>query len=320
MHKFLKLFSLYIVFLFSNLFGVTIEIKDFFGTQSFDTPVKKVIISGTYLELPAVLGIWDKVVGLDEYAFRIDVNQINNPYLENIYKINSATLGNIEKILQLSPDIIISSTRSVQNINFGKKFGLKYLSFQTYRITEVKEQLSIMASLFGKTQKIKITIGEMDKIFKIIAQQTKNIQKKKRVIFMFHKPNVISGKESIVGDMLRYAATENIGEKYIEYDRAEVSIETIVNENPDIIFIWWLSPYSVDDILHIPALKSVNAIKNKQVYKMPSFDGTGPRVALMSLFVAKTAYSDYFKNTDIDHILQNFYLNVFGFYPKDYRF
>ncbi|PAF52689.1 ABC transporter substrate-binding protein [Helicobacter sp. 13S00477-4] len=315
MHRFLRHFNLFFLVFNSFIFANTLEIKDFFGTHIVKLPIKKLAIIGTYLELPAMFNIWDKVIALDKYSFDIDINQCFFKLNENkIYKMDSNTLGNIEKLLQIKPDLIISSIRNAQNIIFGNKIGLNFLSFQTHDIDAVKKQIFIFASLFDKIPKAKIIIQEMDSIFQLIEKQTSKITQKKKAIFVFNKPNVVSGKISVVSDMLNHAFVDNIGSRYITHDRSEIPIEKIVKENPDIIFIWWLSHYDTESILKIPALQSVKAIKTKQVYKMPSFDGTGPRVALMSLFVAMNAYPQNFKNINIQKTIRDFYLRIYGYY------
>lgn len=294
------------------LYAQEISVSDYFGTETFKEPIKKIIYLGSYAEVPAMFNIWDRVVGMASYGFESDIVKATANNLSNIKKLSDDHYAalNVESLKLLSPDVVITYVGNPQSIEFAKKFGIKFLSFQTKTIQgvidDIKSQEKILLPSNGDKK-----IAKMEEILTFIEDKTKNIKNKKRVVEIFHKPNQISGKESLDSDILKNAGVENLGLKLISHGRAEVSLEKIVSENPDIIFIWWLSPYNPKDILNNPQFQTIKAIKNKQVYKLPPMDIAGPRTPLIALYVAYKSYPELFSPKEIKNILINYYKIVF---------
>ncbi|WP_154807256.1 ABC transporter substrate-binding protein, partial [Helicobacter pylori] len=140
---------------------------------------------------------------------------------------------------------------------------------------------------------------KMQETLDFIAERLKNVKKKKGVE-LFHKANKISGHQAISSDILEKGGIDNFGLKYVKFGRADISVEKIVKENPEIIFIWWISPLTPEDVLNNPKFATIKAIKNKQVYKLPTMDIGGPRAPLISLFIALKAHPEAFKGVDIN--------------------
>lgn len=295
------------------------KIQDYFGVQSITQPVNRVIYIGSFAEVPAMLGVWDKVVGLSNYGFKSDIVKVTAKNLNQIKHVNDDHYAafNIEALKILSPDLIITYVASPENVKFAKKFGLQFLSFYNRTVQGIFEDIRAQALALGKARETEVKFEKMQKILELIKTATQDIKTKKRVIEIFHKPNQVSGKNSLDSDIMKHANVENIGLKYVANGRAEISLERIVSENPDMIFIWWLSPYSVEDILNNSRFQTITAVKNKQVYKLPPIDIGGPRTPLISLYIALKAYPENFQNININNILQDYYESIFNLSPKE---
>lgn len=297
-----------------------IKVKDYFGTEVISEPVNKIIYLGSFAEVPAMFGNWDKVVGMASYGFKSDIVKATAKNLKDINKLSDDHYAalNIEKIKSLSPDLIITYVGNPQAVEFAKKFGIKFLSFKDKTIQDVINDIAIQAKVLDQEGQTEPKIAKMHQLMNFIDKKTKNMPKK-RVIEIFHKTNQISGKNSLDSDILAKAGVENIGLKYVKNGRSEVSLEKIISQNPDVIFIWWLSPYEPEDIINNPQFQTINAIKNKQVYKLPPIDIGGPRTPLISLFVALKAYPEAFKDIDIDKILTDYYQSIFNLKPSEIK-
>lgn len=297
-----------------------IEVKDYFGIQKIPLPINRVIYLGSFAEVPAMFGDWDKVVGMASYGFKSDIVKATAKNLKDIKELSDDHYAalNIEKLKSLSPDLIITYVGNPQAVEFAKKFGIKFLSFKDKTIQNVIDDIAIQAKVLNQESQTKPKIAKMNELLDFINKKTKKTPKK-RVIEIFHKANQISGKNSLDSDILAKAGVENIGLKYVKNGRAEISLEKIISQNPDVIFIWWLSPYKPEDIIKNPQFQTINAVKNKQVYKLPPIDIGGPRTPLISLFVALKAYPEIFKDVDINHILTDYYQTIFNLKPSEIK-
>ncbi|MGN8390776.1 ABC transporter substrate-binding protein [Helicobacter pylori] len=304
------------VLLVSSLLGVAnasnqeIQVKDYFGEQTIKLPVSKIIYLGSFAEVPAMFNTWDRVVGISDYAFKSDIVKTTLKDPERIKPMSSDHVAalNVELLKKLSPDLVVTFVGNPKAVEHAKKFGILFLSFQEKTIAEVMEDIDAQAKALEVDASKKL--AKMQETLDFIAERLKGVKKKKGVE-LFHKANKISGHQALDSDILEKGGIDNFGLKYVKFGRADISVEKIVKENPEIIFIWWVSPLSPEDVLNNPKFATIKAIKNKQVYKLPTMDIGGPRAPLISLYIALKAHPEAFKGVDINAIVKDYYKVVF---------
>ncbi|MCQ2718434.1 ABC transporter substrate-binding protein [Helicobacter pylori] len=300
----------------SSLLGVAnasvqeVKVKDYFGEQTIKLPVSKIIYLGSFAEVPAMFHTWDRVVGISDYAFKDDIVKATLKDPKRIKSMSSDHVAalNVELLKKLSPDLVVTFVGNPKAVEHAKKFGISFLSFQEKTIAEVMEDIDAQAKALEIDASKKL--AKMQETLDFIKERLKDIKKKKGVE-LFHKANKISGHQALDSDILEKGGIDNFGLKYVKFGRADISVEKIVKENPEIIFIWWISPLNPEDVLNNPKFATIKAIKNKQVYKLPTMDIGGPRAPLISLFIALKAHPEAFKGVDINAMVKDYYKVVF---------
>ncbi|MFP6268196.1 ABC transporter substrate-binding protein [Helicobacter pylori] len=300
----------------SSLLGVAnasvqeVKVKDYFGEQTIKLPVSKIAYIGSYVEVPAMLNVWNRVVGVSDYAFKDDIVKATLKDPKRIKSMSSDHVAalNVELLKKLSPDLVVTFVGNPKAVEHAKKFGISFLSFQEKTIAEVMEDIDAQAKALEVDASKKL--AKMQETLDFIAERLKGVKKKKGVE-LFHKVNKISGHQALDSDILEKGGIDNFGLKYVKFGRADISVEKIVKENPEIIFIWWISPLSPEDVLNNPKFSTIKAIKNKQVYKLPTMDIGGPRAPLISLYIALKAHPEAFKGVDINAMVKDYYKVVF---------
>ncbi len=289
-----------------------VEFEDYFGKGEIDFIPKRTIYLSTHIEVPAMLDIWDRVIGISTYAFNDDIVQKSAP-LDRLRRFPTDHYAglNIEELKALGVDLIVTYPADLKSIDFAKRFGIRFLALRTQSIDSLLKDIDTQARIFNKQDLAKPRLEAMRKMLDFVASRIAGVEKIS-AMEVFYKPNQLSGKKSMDSDILRYGAVKNIGEHYIKEGRADVNIEHIIRENPKIIFIWWLSPLSVEEMLNNPLLSNLDAIKNKQVYKLPAFDIAGPRTPLIVLFIAMKAYPERFRDVVWDEVVKKYYEDVFN--------
>ncbi|RVZ01465.1 ABC transporter substrate-binding protein [Helicobacter pylori] len=304
------------VLIVSSLLGVAnasvqeVKVKDYFGEQTIKLPVSKIIYLGSFAEVPAMFNTWDRVVGISDYAFKDDIVKATLKDPERIKSMSSDHVAalNVELLKKLSPDLVVTFVGNPKAVEHAKKFGISFLSFQEKTIAEVMEDIDTQAKALEIDASKKL--AKMQETLDFIKERLKGVKKKKGVE-LFHKANKISGHQALDSDILEKGGIDNFGLKYVKFGRADISVEKIVKENPEIIFIWWISPLSPEDVLNNPKFSTIKAVKNKQVYKLPTMDIGGPRAPLISLYIALKAHPEAFKGVDINAIIKDYYKVVF---------
>ncbi|RKV24429.1 ABC transporter substrate-binding protein [Helicobacter pylori] len=269
-----------------NASAQEVKVKDYFGEQNIKLPVSKIAYIGSYVEVPAMLNVWNRVVGVSDYAFKDDIVKatLKGEDLKRVKHMSTDHTAalNVELLKKLSPDLVVTFVGNPKAVEHAKKFGISFLSFQETTIAEAMQAMQAQAVVLEIDASKKF--AKMQETLDFIKERLKNVKKKKGVE-LFHKAN--------------------------KFGRADISVEKIVKENPEIIFIWWISPLSPEDILNNPKFATIKAIKNKQVYKLPTMDIGGPRAPLISLFIALKAHPEAFKGVDIDAMVKDYYKVVF---------
>ncbi len=287
-----------------------VQVKDYFGDQAIKLPVSKIIYLGSFAEVPAMLHTWDRVVGISDYAFKDDIVKATLKDPKRIKSMSSDHVAalNVELLKKLSPDLVVTFVGNPKAVEHAKKFGILFLSFQEKTIAEVMEDIDAQAKALEIDASKKL--AKMQETLDFIAERLKGVKKKKGVE-LFHKANKISGHQALDSDILEKGGIDNFGLKYVKFGRADISVEKIVKENPEIIFIWWISPLTPEDVLNNPKFATIKAIKNKQVYKLPTMDIGGPRAPLISLYIALKSHPEAFKGVNINAIVKDYYKVVF---------
>lgn len=290
-----------------------IVIQDFLDNKTTLTKPAKTHIFLSFCEMVAMLDIWDDAVGLSQHVYNTPLLRISNPNIDSIPKVGggSGSNLNIEVLRKLNPDIVVVWAGKKEQIDFVRKKGINIIAFYPNSITSLIADMQTISRALGKEELFNKKMQKGYEIIKLIESKKEKIESKKSALYLWSKPNDISGGVGMVASMLDLIGVENLG-KDINTDSTQVSIEYMIKLNPDIIFIWGAARFDVQDILDNKKLKNIKAVQNKAVYKMPLWDNWGPRILETSLFAAKFAYQDLYSDIDIDKIIGDFNKELFG--------
>ena len=311
----MKKFLLILLPLF--LFGDSIVIEDFLNNKTTLTKPAKTHIFLSFCEMVAMLDIWENAVGLSQSVYQTPLLRDSNPNIDSIPKVGGGNGSNIniEVLKKLNPDIVIIWAGQKESINFARENGIKIIAFYPSDIHSLIDDMKSIAKALGKENIFDKKMQKGYEIIKLIESKKSTIQEKKTALYLWHKPNDISGGIGIIASMLDLIGVENLG-KNINTDSAQISIEQIIKLNPDIIFIWGAAGFEAKDILENKQFKHIKAIQNKAVYKMPLWDNWGPRILQTSLIAAKLAYPNIYNDINVDKIISDFNEELFGVHSK----
>jgi len=325
---FYKVLSLLILvgFLTEVAFATPYTFVDKRGKRvTVNVPVKRAIIVISYELIPA-LDLWNQVAGVSTWAERhCDIYRAFIELNPNLRKptVGTGTNLNIESILKLKPDLIISWTYASNVVNYLESKGLKVFTIYPDSLAEFYQVLRIHGKLFGKEKRAEEIIKEMEKIFNLIKKRIGNIplEKRKKILHLGGKPTIVSAGIGITNDLINLIGGINPAAT-IKERNVEVSVEKILVWNPDIIFIWGNAGYNENWLFNNLQWKHIKAVKKREVYKLPHWSTWSPRVALVALYMAMKTYPEYFKDINFEKIADNFYRKVFGisyYYVKKYE-
>ena len=242
-------------------------------TVNFDKkPERIVVTSASFLE--PLYAVGGTVVGRPDSKSKIPDAAKNVTSIGRVYQIDA------EKVLSLTPDLVILNkgmneklveTLAANNVN------TLVLDMKTY--DDVKREIGIFAALTGEKEKGEQLTSKMDA--DIAAVRASIPQDKKRVAIIHSTGQGLSVQldGSIAGSIVNMLGWENTAAGMTALDKnpdaAPYSMETLVAQNPDIIFVTSMGEEAeIRDSMEAmfaesPAWQSVTAIRDGRVYYLP---------------------------------------------------
>ena len=242
-------------------------------TVSFDKkPERIVVTSASFLE--PLYAVGGEVVGRPDSKSKIPEAAKSVTNIGRVYQIDA------EKVLALTPDLVIlnrgMNEKLVETLAAN---NIKTLVIEMKSYEDVKREIGTFATLTGETAKGDELIRKMDA--DIEAVRTSIPQEKKRVAIIHSTGQGLSVQldGSIAGNIANILGWENTAAGMPALDKnpdaAPYSMETLVAQNPDIIFVTSMGEEaeiraSMEAMFaESPAWQSVSAVRDGRVYYLP---------------------------------------------------
>ncbi len=281
------------------------------------TQSHKVAVIGLW-PLPSLLAFWSdaKLVYIPRTSYNVMQNSINEKYFPQYKEARIGNNENLEELLAMDVDIYICGFANLKICGGLKNAGVKVIELSTnienhnskktleHWLVELQPYFAIEA----KNQKL---IHSITQIEKLIEEKTKNIAKPKvLIIHRFDKDNITTGYFS------HYLIQSSGGENPLGYgDFKSISVEEIYKLDPDVIYISNFTPLSPQEFMKKKEYKSLKAVKQNRVYKLPlaTYRPFAPSLELgpVLLFLAKHNHPEAFKDLDMRKIFKDYFYEFY---------
>lgn len=286
---------------------------------------RAVVLTQVCIEAINYLGAINKVIGRTKLRDSSPFMEELIPPLKNIPIVSeSESEVNIEKLLSVKPDIVIALGGEV-GFRLKKTFvdriegyGIPVVLIKVRSLEDNYATIKLMGKIFNNEKKAEEMVNHMKGIVNMVKQKTKKIPKEKKAKILTVSGNnittviagdwgkkdirLLAGGINVAGDINQFVAT--------------VSLEQIIAWNPDVITLSHLGKLNPQDIIEDPRLKTINAIKNKRVYKNPPYIGGlyTPKAVLLLCWYAAKIYPEL--NINWVKTADDFYKKFYGIpYP-----
>ncbi len=241
--------------------------------------VRIVTLGGAVTEILSGLGMIHNIIG-------VDVTSTFPESIQSIPKVGSTHNLNVEAILAMKPDYVISlkerGIKPEQAVQL-QQAGIKvWILEQDYSIEGTKKLITTIADSFQRKDKGQEMIATIDQQMKDIPEYSN----KPSVLFIYARG---AGTLSVCGDdmpmakMIALAGGVNAASDIQGFK--PLTAEALVKQNPDAILLFDTGLESLDGpegMLKVPGVLQTNAGKNKNFIVMDGelLSSFGPRVAL----------------------------------------
>ncbi|MFX1274809.1 MAG: helical backbone metal receptor [Promethearchaeota archaeon] len=256
-------------------------------------PKRIISLSPSVTELLYELEVDDRLVGVTSYC------NYPNEALDKT-DVGGFTTPNMEVILELNPDLIISSYSawSEEEISAFEDLSLTLVIIFASTLDEIIEQISIIGDLTKAGSKSIELKNKLLQDMKYITDKTSKIDQSDKLDCYFEvwESPMVAGSKSYIDDMIQKAGAINIFHS-IEYEYHTVSHESVILSDPDVIFITEHSaPWYSQEVSDRPGYNVISACVNNRIYRC--FDDiylrTGPRIMIALENMTRYLYPSLF--------------------------
>ncbi|MCX7846100.1 MAG: cobalamin-binding protein [Dictyoglomaceae bacterium] len=267
MKRVLKSFIVILMILLSFSFSKTnypLIIQDDLGRAiNIQKEPKRIIsLAPSSTEILFSLNLNDKIIGVTDFCDYPKEAQ-------NKEKIGGFSNPNVEKIVSLSPDLVVlykSFPKEIFNQLTQLLPNTNFVVLDPKNLEDVLSNILLLGKITNKEKQAQYIYSNIIRRLKAIERKLIPFRSKKNVLFLlWNDPFISCSPSTFVGDLLKKLKVKNIVEKD-DPEYPVLSVEYIIQKNPDIILIGEMSGISMESLIKKPEFSNISAVKNKKIF------------------------------------------------------
>ena len=296
-----------------------VTITDQAGRQVVIEKEPQTLVSGYYISssLLIALELADKMVGIEAKAGKRPIYKLAAKELIDLPSVGSAKEFDLEGCAALKADLVILPMKLKEAAATLDELGIQTILVNPESedlLIEMIDIISTATNTVDRAQDLKNFITDNKDMLnnKLSGSTPVNV-------YLAGNSSVLStaGNKMYQCDMIELAGGNNVAAEIDDKYWVDVDYEQILSWNPDYIIIAAEAEYTVDDVLGDATLAECSAVKNGNVYKIPSnaeaWDSPVPSGILGSVWMASILHPDVVSSVDSDSIIKDFYETFYGF-------
>lgn len=299
-----------------------IKVTDFRGKEIIlNKPAERIIcliesaLSGIYM-----LNAENRVVGIPSAVYDESVSKYYADLDERIRFRTIPVPGNwdfvsIESVVALQPDLVIIWASQSEAIESLESHGIPVYAVFLKSFSDVYREIKDIGLLTGKSQRadslLSYTRNEIDKLTTEISESD---LEKKEIYFVWSQGLLeTAGTSSTVNELIELAGAVNSCTS--DQEHVVINKENLLEWNPDAIVMWHNDLTDPFDIMNLPELQYLNAVRYKQVYELPSVfmcDLWTLKFPFAVKLLTKWIYPDVFGDMNMEEEQKEMLLELYG--------
>ncbi len=189
--------------------------------------------------------------------------------------VATAVKVNLEKVVSLQPDLIITTTiTNPESIQQLKQFGIRVETYPTpTSFAEICEQFVQIGEQIGKTEKARQIVASSKQKVDSLAGVMKSYPSGKMFFQIGANPLYCVPPKSFMDDFITYSNGRNIADVV---GNGHINRETVAVRNPDVIFLTAMGIVGDDEKKIWMRYPEINAVKNNRIYILDSNKSCSP--------------------------------------------
>ncbi len=227
------------------------------------SPRRLVSLGPTITEKLYLLGIEDRIVGVTTYCVR-------PPEACAKEKIGNVTQVNVEKIVDLKPDLVLATSltdhKAVESL---KRLGISVVVFNEPRsYAETNEQFLELGRIVGTEREARQIVRAAGRKIDAIRKRIRGLPRPSVFVQLGTKPLFAATKDSFVNDFIEFAGGTNIAR---EAKSGFYSREEVLRQDPDVIILVGMDAETANEKKAWRKFPVLKAVKNDRIFIMDSY-------------------------------------------------
>lgn len=284
-------------------------------------PARIVVSNSDVAELIIALGSKDKIVGVSDTTL---ADPLLAELLPGVATVGQWSQPNVEKILELKPDIVFGYASFLKNAEKITQAGIPLVLLDCYKPETLARDITTLGQILGQEERAKAYIQTMDEYMAQIKAAVAGQKATPIYLELYSDFKTVTDKTG-GGQMILVANGLNVaGKEATEYPK--VSPEWVLAKQPEVIVrvlsssvptgykIHEVAPWQklLEGLIRRPGWSDIPAVKNKKVYLMSSDIYTGPRAVVGMAYLAKWLHPEAAKKLDPEAIHREFLEKFLG--------
>jgi iron complex transport system substrate-binding protein len=231
-------------------------------------PLRIVSLSPAITESLYLLGLGENVIGVTTYC--------NKPsQVRAKEKVGTVMQPNLEKILKLRPDLVLTMTLTdPKSMRKMKELGLNVVSFTIAdTFSDLCDVFLQIGRVTGRSEEAARLVGTARARVDAIRRRTARLPKPGVLVQIGSKPFFVATKDVFMNDFIEFAGGMNV---FRDVASGSVGREEAVLRDPDVILIVTMGLSAENERLTWKRFPTVKAVRNDRIYVLDSDDVCSP--------------------------------------------
>jgi iron complex transport system substrate-binding protein len=292
--------------------GITITQTDGKQVTLEKRPSRIIVTNSDAAEMLIALNAADTIVGITESTKNVSHVMRQIPAAESI---GDWQTPNVEKMLSLNPDVVISYASSKpKNIDQILAANITIVYLDCYRLPKLAQDARAVGVLTGNTQKAEEYATMVENLTALVMRRVAAVPRDElpSVYFEGYSDYTAAGTGSGSDELLVMAGGKNAVATFSTSSSPKVSAEWVVSTNPDyvmkVIPAKETRPFSeIADVLKKrTGWDTMKAVQQNRIYLFASGIEYGPKAYIGLAETAKVLHPDLFADLDPEGMLDRY--------------
>lgn len=261
------------------------------------------------------LGQGDKITGMGKSEKFFEEIQ---PSLKDCTDVGQG-VADIEALAELKPDLFIHKAADTETLEAVSKIGIPSVGIEVETPEDMLVAVDLLGKVLGAEDRAKALADDYRSDIDRLSELAGSIDDadRKTAIVMGSSIGKVADGTMLQGKMLETAGAVNCAADLKATELwPTAGTEQIFKWDPEYIFITGSAGYTPDDLYSESAWSELKAVKNKNIYVIPSeldsWEFPGVVSSLGIEYMMKTMYPKLISDEQMESDVENFYTGAYG--------